>query len=127
MPLSHPLAIGKELDVKALADEALMAYSRADYPEYHTWLGQIFKGAQVPRIHAEYDSSTSLIAAIESGSGLALVQEGFENLAGSRLAIRGLKGANKTSFSFGIACRRDDSSKATREFLKAALSCPRTL
>lgn len=32
MPLSHPLASGAEPHVEALADEPLMAYSRADYP-----------------------------------------------------------------------------------------------
>ncbi len=123
MPHSHPLASGAELPVEALANESLMAYSRADYPEYHTWLGKIFKSAKLPRIRAEYDSSTSLIAAIESGSSLAMVQEGFENLAGTRLAIRVLQGADEASFSFGVACRKDDSSKVTREFVRAALCC----
>ncbi|MGD9896670.1 MAG: LysR substrate-binding domain-containing protein [Candidatus Methylacidiphilaceae bacterium] len=121
MPLAHPLASGAEPNVEALADESLMAYTRADYPEHHTWLGQIFRKARFPRIHAEYDSSTSLIAAIESGSGLAVVQEGFEKLAGTRLVIRILQGAEEASFSFGIACRKDDASKVTQEFVRAAL------
>ncbi|MES2736191.1 MAG: LysR family transcriptional regulator [Verrucomicrobiota bacterium] len=123
MPLTHPLARGAEPHVEILANESLMAYTRADYPEYHTWLGQIFKGARLPRIHAEYDSSTSLIAAIESGSGLAVVQEGFENLAGSRLVIRILQGVTEAAFSFGVACRKDAVSKAVQEFVRVALRC----
>lgn len=122
MPLSHPLSAGTKVSVAALADEPFVAYSRSDYPEYHIWLEQIFRGAKSPRIHAEYDSSTSLIASIESGCGLAMVQEGFESLAGARLAIRVIQGADEAAFSFGVACRKDDASKATRKFVAAAFA-----
>jgi len=122
MPLSHPLSTGTEVGVEALADEPFVAYSRSDYPEHHVWFEQIFRGAKSPRIHAEYDSSTSLIASIESGCGLAMVQEGFESLSGARLAIRVVQGAGEAAFSFGVACRKDDASNATRKFVAAALA-----
>lgn len=122
MPLSHPLSADPEVDVDALADEPFVAYSRSDYPEYHVWFEQIFKSAKSPRILAEYDSSTSLIASIESGCGLGLVQEGFESLAGTRLAIRVIRRAEGAAFSFGIACRTDDASNITRKFVMAALA-----
>ncbi len=124
MALSHPLAERGNISSADLAGQALLAYSHADYPEYHTWLEKIFKGHPMPRITAEYDSSTSLIAAIESGCGIALVQEGFENLAGSRLVIRLLEDAEEKSFSFGIACRKADPSDLIQRF-KSAVFPPR--
>lgn len=54
-----------------------------------------------PGIEAEFDSSTSLIVALESGSGVALVQEGFESLAGSRLGLRPLERKTGADFSLG--------------------------
>ncbi|HRQ88773.1 MAG TPA: LysR substrate-binding domain-containing protein [Bacteroidia bacterium] len=122
MPLSHPLATDPEVSVEAVAGEPFVAYGRASYPEYHAWFERIFKATKPPRIHAEYDSSTSLIASVESGCGLAIVQEGFESLAGTRLAIRKIRGADEVSFSFGVACRRGDASEATRRFVAAALA-----
>ncbi|WP_052573129.1 LysR substrate-binding domain-containing protein [Haloferula sp. BvORR071] len=118
LPMGHRLAALEEVPLAELAEESLLAYSRADYPEYHTWLELVFKGTRQPRIAAEYDGSTSLIAAIESGCGVAMVQDGFETLAGARLVLRPVDD-DAAAFSFGVAWRKDDGAATTREFVAA--------
>lgn len=73
----------------------------------------------MPRVMAEYDSSTSLIAALESGSGIAVVQENFSELAGTRLVIRPLQHPKSAYVSFGISWRNTDSSQMTQKFIEA--------
>lgn len=124
MPLSHPLAAEEVLTAPSLAGERLIAYNQAHYPEHRAWLGQVFKGAIFPLIVVESDSASSLIAAVELGDGVAIVQEGFEALSGDRLAVRRLKAAEDACFSFGVARRGDDLSEATRTFIQCVLAAP---
>lgn len=119
MSSSHPLAAHEVLTRTLLLEYPFVAYSQDDYPEYHQWLQRIFKEKSSPHVIAEYDSSTSLIAAIESGCGVAIVQEGFDHLAGSRLLIRPLVDVREETFSFGIACRKGTRKEATRAFIAA--------
>lgn len=79
-------------------------------------------GAKVnrpPQIAEEHDSSTSLIAAVEAGRGIALVQQGFEYLTGPRLKVRPLVPA-LPPFVVGVAYRAGSDSKATEAFVAAA-------
>lgn len=122
MPHTHALSSAQHLAAEDLVKESFLAYTRSSYPEYHQWLGRIFGENDTPRIYAEYDSSTSLIAAIESGCGLAVVQQGFESLSGERLLIQKIRGTTKTRLSFGVAHRKDDLSKATSQFVSASLA-----
>jgi DNA-binding transcriptional LysR family regulator len=84
----HPLAKSKSISLEQMLREPLIAYSRRDYPEYHTMLDKLFAplGRQ-PRIAGEHDSVTSLIAAVESGHGLALVPECLACMVGNRLKL----------------------------------------
>jgi DNA-binding transcriptional LysR family regulator len=119
MAPTHFLVSRKKLTRADLAEQALIAYSRFDFPEYHSWLERIFENQTMPRVMAEYDSSTSLIAALESGSGIAVVQENFSELAGTRLVIRPLQHPKSAYVSFGISWRNTDSSQMTQKFIEA--------
>jgi len=90
----HPLAKLKFIALKKVADEPLVAYSREDYPEYHKMLDRLFTpiGCK-PRIAGEHDSVTSLIAAVESGQGLALVPSCVTCMVGARLKLLPLRPA----------------------------------
>jgi LysR family transcriptional regulator, benzoate and cis,cis-muconate-responsive activator of ben and cat genes len=67
---AHPLARVRQPGLEQVAAERLIAYTRADYPEYHAWLAGLFAPLEhPPRIAEEHDSSTSLIAAVEAGTG----------------------------------------------------------
>jgi DNA-binding transcriptional LysR family regulator len=92
----HPLAKARRISIAQLATERLVGYTQADYPEYHEWLAGLLatsKKGSPPRgrlLAEEYDSATSLIAAVEAGRGLALVSESFACFAGPRVTLRPL-------------------------------------
>jgi DNA-binding transcriptional LysR family regulator len=74
------------LGLGILAEESLVCFSRDEYPEYYSWLIDIFRPVRrKPRIGEEVDSASSLIAGVEAGRGIALVPSCFSVVAGSRL------------------------------------------
>ncbi len=117
---THPLARAKKVSVEQVAKERLVAYCLADYPEYHAWLADLFATVNLPvQIAEEHEGSTSLIAAVEAGRGIALVQEGFQCLAGPRLKVRPLTPA-PPPFVLGVAWRKGTRSAAVDNFIAAA-------
>ena len=69
----HRLAKAKTVKLEQIAGEPLVAYSRAEYPEYHVMLAELFAKNGTPlRIVEEHDSAPSLIAAAEIGRGLVI-------------------------------------------------------
>lgn len=91
----HPLARSRGgVALERLAGEPLHVYARADYPEYHGWLAGLFAPlGQAPLIAGEHDSVNSLIAAVESGRGAALVPSCLACLSGPRLKLLPLRPA----------------------------------
>ncbi|MCD8482117.1 MAG: LysR substrate-binding domain-containing protein [Verrucomicrobia bacterium] len=119
MHSAHPLAQTAEIGMAQICQERLVSYSKEDYPEYHQWLVKLFrKAGHVLKVGEEHDSSTSLIAAVESGRGVALVQEGFENLCGPRLKLRKLI-PPPAPFVVGMAWRKGRMTKVLEHFLAA--------
>ena len=117
---SHPLARARKVGLEQVANERLIAYTLADYPEYHAWLADLFAPLKrPPKIAEEHDSSTSLIASVEAGRGIALVHQDFDCLTGPRLKIRPLTPAPPL-FVVGIAYRKETNSTATENFIAAA-------
>lgn len=58
LPLRHRLARARRVALHELIGEPLVAYSRAEYPEYHATLGALFaKGGAPPSIAEEHDSA----------------------------------------------------------------------
>lgn len=117
---AHPLARARKVSVERIAQERLVAYCVADYPEYHVWLAGLFAASKrPPQIAEEHEGATSLIAAVEAGRGVALVQENFRCLAGARLKIRALSPA-PPPFVVGIAWYKGAVSTAVESFIAAA-------
>jgi DNA-binding transcriptional LysR family regulator len=99
---AHPLARARKVGLEQIVNERLIACTLADYPEYHARLADLFAHLQRPlQIAEEHDGATSLIASVEAGRGIALVQQGFECLSGPRLKVRPLAPA-PPPFVFGI-------------------------
>jgi DNA-binding transcriptional LysR family regulator len=116
---AHPLARVRKISLEQVAGQGLIAYTPADYPEYHTWLAGLFAPLKLtPEIVEVHDSATSLIASVEAGRGVALVQQGFERLSGPRLEVRPLAPA-PPPFVVGVASRRERNSAATEAFIAA--------
>lgn len=117
---AHPLARARRIGIEQLVQERLIVYTQTEYPEYHAWISGLFgpfKGA--PQIAEEHDSSTSLIASVEAGHGVALVPQGFDCLAGPRLKVRALNPA-PAPLVVGAARRDKDESRAVAGFIAAA-------
>jgi DNA-binding transcriptional LysR family regulator len=115
----HPLARARKIGLEQIAKERLIAFTLADYPEYHAWLAGLFaKFPRTPQIVEEHDSVTSLIAAVEAGRGVALVSQCLDCLAGPRLKIRPLHPA-PTPMVVGIAHRKE-AKPPVAEFIAAA-------
>ncbi len=91
---AHRLARRASISLNELLTEKLVAFARSDYGDYHGILETIFAPAgRVPEIVEECDSAQSLIAAVESLHGVAVVPGVIRCLAGGRLKIRPLKPA----------------------------------
>jgi len=118
--LSHPLARARKVGLEQIASERLITYTLADYPEYHAWLSDLFAPLnRSPQIAEEHDSSTSLIASVEAGRGVALVQQNFDCLSGPRLKIRPLT-PPPPPVVVGVAYRKDEHSPVMEKFVAAA-------
>lgn len=90
----HSLANAKSVTLLQLAQERLIAYSRKEYPEYHAMLKRLFAPTgRKPVIAEEHDGVTSIVAAVESGGGFALVPACVTAIVGPRLKLIALAGA----------------------------------
>jgi DNA-binding transcriptional LysR family regulator len=117
---THPLARARRVGLEHVAREHLIAFTLADYPEYRAWIASLFAPLnRPPQIVEELDSMTSLIAAVESGRGVAVIAQPFNGLGSSRLKIRPLQPA-PLPLGVGIAYRRKFRSTATNNFIEAA-------
>ena len=117
---SHPLARRRRLTRAVIASEPLIAYSRADYPEYHDSLAEIFASTgRGPSIAEEHDSVSSLIAAVEAGRGVALIPSSMSCFAGPRLKILPLTPAT-APIVVGAVCRQGTVSTLVQKFIAAA-------
>lgn len=94
VPLAHPLARGAAIAPKKVAAEPLLAFNHRDYPEYWSrlieWLRQ---QGQSPTIRGEYDGITSLLSAVESGLGVAVVMAGVAEFLPKRVKLKALANA----------------------------------
>ena len=118
----HPLAKLKSISLEQIAAEPLIAYSRKDYPEYHTMLEKLFAPVRrQPRIVGEHDSVTSLIAAVESGCGFALVPSCVACMVGARLKLLPLRPALPPIPVVAI-WRKESETELVKSFIAAAKS-----
>jgi LysR family transcriptional regulator, benzoate and cis,cis-muconate-responsive activator of ben and cat genes len=92
----HPFARREHLTPEEVAREPLLIYSRRDYPEYWEMItGWLRAHRQRLNIAGEYDGTESLMAAVESGLGVALVTTRTAHLFPSRAQFKTLATAPK--------------------------------
>jgi LysR family transcriptional regulator, benzoate and cis,cis-muconate-responsive activator of ben and cat genes len=116
----HPLAKSKSVTLEQLAREPLIGYSRKDYPEYHAMLDKLFAPVgHMPRIAGEHDGVASLVAAVESGNGVALVPECLTCMVGERLKLIPLSDP-PPPIPVGAVWREKGKSALARHFVAAA-------
>ncbi len=116
----HPLARHRSVKLAEAAREPLIAYSRKEYPEYHETLAAIFARVKMkPRVAEEHDSVSSLIAAVESGAGVALAPDSLVCMAGQRLKLLPLS-PEPDPVVVGAAWPESGLSPTAERFLKCA-------
>ena len=115
---AHALARARSVTLARLRSERLIGYTEKDYPEYHEWLDVLFEGV-TPPVSEEHDSVTSLIAAVESGRGVALVSQSLACLAGPRLKLRPLR-PSPPPMRVGIVYLSKQPSQTTLRFVTSA-------
>jgi DNA-binding transcriptional LysR family regulator len=120
VPPGHSLARRRSVTLTQVAREQLVVFSSKDYPEYREYLDALFAlTKKKPRIAEEHDSSASLIAAIESGAGVAIVPKSFSCSAGPRLKLISLSPATEP-IVIGGGWPKAGLSPAAENFWKAA-------
>ena len=93
---NHPLARRTRVTPAEVARESLLVFCQRDYPEYwDTITGWLREHQQRPRITGEYDGVDSLMAAVESGQGVALVATRKGRLVPERVRLKTLSPAPK--------------------------------
>jgi DNA-binding transcriptional LysR family regulator len=116
----NPLAKLKFVSLEQISREPLIAYSRKDYPEYHAMLEKLFTPVgRKPKIVGEHDGVTSIVAAVESGHGFALVPNCIACMAGPRLKLIPLKPALPAIPVVAI-WRKESETEQVKQFIEAA-------
>ena len=117
---NHPLARRRSVSLADAAREPFVGLTREDSPHYHVYLAAIFAAVKnKPRVIEEYDSMTSVISAIEAGTGVGIAVDALGYSFGSRVKLVRLTPEPKP-ISFGIAARNGRLSPATEKFWQCA-------
>ena len=127
VPLNHPFARRRSVSLTDAAKEPFVGLTREDFPDYHAYLAAIFAAVKIkPRLVEEYDSMTSVISAIEAGTGVGVGVDALGYSFGSRVRLVRLTPAPKP-ISFGIVARKARLSPATEKFWQCAMAAAAAL
>lgn len=127
VPPQHALARLRVAPLATAAEQSLIAFSRKEYPEYHEYLQAWFHSIKPQlKIVEEHDSAASLIAAVESGNGVAVVPQSFTCSAGPRLKLIPLT-PPPDPLVIGTAWAAKDTAPVTAMFRESAKNAAATL
>lgn len=119
---NHPFARRRVVTLLEVVREPLIAYSRADYPDYHEMLEKTFAPTrQRPRVAEEHDGVSSLISGLEAGGGVAVVPDSIRCIAGVRLKLIPLS-PNPRSLIVGAILPKKELPSCSQVFLDALRS-----
>ena len=93
---NHPLARRSKVTPAEAARGPLLVYCQRDYPEYWDVItGWLREHRQRPAIAGEYDGVNSLLAAVESGLGVAIVTTSTARLVPKHVRLKALSAVPK--------------------------------
>jgi len=120
VPPTHPFAQRRSVSLVNAAKEPFVGLTREDFPDYNAYLNAVFAPVKnKPRVIEEHDSMTSVVSAIEAGTGVGLTVDALGYSFGSRLKLMRLT-PEPEPLSFGIAARKGRLSPATEKFCQCA-------
>ena len=116
---THPLTRRRVVTLAEAVREPFLSYSRKDYPEAYQGLMAAFDTMKSkPNVVEEHDGAASLIAAVEAGSGVALVARSLACIAGPRIKLLSLS-PSPAPLIIGAAWSRKGLSPTADQFLQA--------
>lgn len=116
----HRFARLREVPMSEVARQPIVAFSRREYPDYHVLLARLLSPYNPSlNIVEEYESVPSIIAAVEAGRGISIVNQSMSHIAGERIVLRPLKPAPEPA-RYVLAYRKEGVSPSITSFLKAA-------
>lgn len=120
MSPDHSLARRRSVTLEQAVREPLVIFSPKEYPEYLEYLQAMFAPIKAkPKIAEEHDSSASLIAAVESGTGVAVVPQSFSCFTGPRLKLLPLSPTPEPIIIGGV-WSKDGAAPAAEKFWACA-------
>ena len=120
VPPNHPFAQRRSVSLADAAQQPFVGLTREDYPDYHGYLATLFASVKnKPQVIEEHDGMTSVVSAVEAGTGVAVALEAFGYSFGNRVKLLRLTPEPKP-ISFGIAARKGRLSPAAEKFWQCA-------
>jgi DNA-binding transcriptional LysR family regulator len=120
VPPNHPLANRHSISLADAVKQPFVGLTREDFPDYHFYLEAIFAPAKAKlRIIEEHDSMTSVVSAVEAGTGVSLAVEALAYSFGSRVKLLRLRPEPKP-LSFGILSLKKRFTPAAEKFWQCA-------
>jgi DNA-binding transcriptional LysR family regulator len=117
---THPLARRRTVSLSDTESFPLISYTRREYPEYHEMLEKLFVRQKLKlRVAEEHDGATSVIAAVEAGTGVAIVPDSISCFSGLRLKLLPLSPAPEPVV-VGAAWIEKQLSSTAERFLDSA-------
>ena len=117
LPKSNPLAGKTKVELKALAPMFFIGMSEASYPCYHEWLTKTcYRAGFTPKVLQDVDLERTMIHAISSGLGVALVPEQLKKLPHENVVFRPVKPAVMTEAC--VAWKRENPSAPLRAYVE---------
>ncbi|MEI9897369.1 MAG: LysR substrate-binding domain-containing protein [Chthoniobacter sp.] len=101
VPFGHPLAVRRQIDLRALAGEALVAVSSEAAPAFAAWLRAVCGQAGFrPRIVLESPRAQAVAVMVAAGAGIALLPVSLSRVVGEAAAVIPIRKAPKISHVF---------------------------
>jgi LysR family transcriptional regulator, benzoate and cis,cis-muconate-responsive activator of ben and cat genes len=120
VPPNHPFARRRSVSLADAAQEPFVGLTREDFSDYHRYLASLFASVKnKPQVIEEHDSMTSVVSAVEAGTGVAVAVEALGYAFGNRVKLVRLTPEPKP-ISFGIAARKGRLSPVTEKFWQCA-------
>ena len=120
--LDNPLSGLSAVRPSMLANNELIVYQAKDFPEYHQWIAGILASTGEFTVAQECDDVLGIVAAVESGRGVAIVGEFITVVAGNR--VRFVPFASKAHLlEVGVLYRPNGLSENVKKLIAACSAC----
>jgi DNA-binding transcriptional LysR family regulator len=120
VPPSHPFAQRRSVSLADAVQQPFIGLTHEDFPDYHSYMAALFASVRnKPRVIEEHDSMTSVVSAVEAGTGLAVAVEALRHFFGNRVKLVRLTPEPRL-IAVGIAARKGRLSPAAEKFWQCA-------